>query len=298
MNRRLHIEFPGAVSLVSCTSRPGRSIVSDEGDVLQFLGDLEEVAAALEWHIYAWCILPDRYSFVVETPNGDLGRGMRRFSSTCTRHLNRRNNRSGRIFRGPSDAVVLDPDMWLLSVCRHVLLLPVASDLVTSPGDWLWSSYQTTARQNLLPGAAFSTDTLLSQFGETREQAIIAYADYMRPDAVRQDPLTHIFAPGLLGSQAFADEVFHHLARRASDPTVAGALLVLSRPPLAQIFGPDVKSERSQLPRRVTAAVHLGYPAVQIAHYLGIHPSTVARYVRAARRMASDDQFHQPKGSC
>jgi len=52
----------GAVSLVSCTSWPGRAIISDDADVLQFLDDLAVVVAALEWRIYAWCILPDRCS--------------------------------------------------------------------------------------------------------------------------------------------------------------------------------------------------------------------------------------------
>ncbi|MEN6387900.1 MAG: hypothetical protein ABFD13_03260 [Candidatus Cryosericum sp.] len=297
MHRRLHIEFPGAVSLVSCTSRPGRAIISDDADVLQFLDDLAVVVAALEWRIYAWCILPDRCSFVVQTPNGDLGKGMRRFSSTYTRHVNRRSNLSGKIFTGPPNVIVLDPDTWLLGVCRHVLLLPVTSGLVTSPDTWPWSSYQAAIGKNLLPDAAWSTEDLLSRFGKTREQAIIAYTDFMQPDAVWQDPLAHVSAPGFLGSQAFADEIAHHLAWRASDPAVAGALLLLTRPPLSQIFGHDVRNEHSQLPYRVMAAVHLGYPAVQIARYLGVHPSTVARYLRSAQQMTGYHRFHQTKDS-
>jgi hypothetical protein len=77
--------------------------------------------------------------------------------------------------------------------------------------------------------------------------------------------------------------VTEHLVSRASEPSVAATLLMLARPSLAQIFGPDVRRERSQLPLRVAAAVHLGYSLVQISDHLGVHYTTVSRYLRAAQ---------------
>lgn len=297
LKRRLHIEFPGAVSLVSCASRSDRAVVSSDADVLQFLSDLANVAAALDWRIHAWCILPDRYSMVVETPNGDLGRGMRRFTSTCTRHLNHQNSRSGRIFRGPPEVIVLEPQQWLLPVCRHVLLLPVTSGFALSPMDWPWSSYLRPATPPLGSGAVLCSETLLSQFGPERDQAVSAYADYMQPDAMHQDPREHATAPGLLGSQAFADEVAHHLTEHVSDPAVAPALLLLSRPSLSQLLGPEARLERSQLSRRIAAAARLGYSTTQIARHLGVHPATVGRHLRAERRRTAQGFRPEPKNS-
>jgi len=282
--RPLRIEFPGAVYLVSDTGYASHSIIQCDDDHVQFLADLMSVAANLDWRIYAWCTLPDRYSFVVETPHGDLGTGMRRFSSSYTRHANHQNRRSGRVFRGPYRAVLLEPDVWLQPVCRYVVLQPVASAVVATPEEWPWSSYQAIVMNTSVRSAPLATESLLSHFGQTREEAVASYADYIRAGIGQPSPLAHVMPPGILGTQAFVQVVIEHLVDRTSDPSVAATLLMLARPPLAQIFGPDARHERSQLPLRVAAAVHLGYSLVQIGDQLGVHYTTVGRYLRAAQR--------------
>jgi REP element-mobilizing transposase RayT len=283
MARPLRIEFPGAVYLVSDTAPAGCFIIQSDDARLQFLADLMTVSANLDWIIYSWCILPDRYNIVVETPHGDLGTGMRRFTSNYTRHVNRQNKRSGRVFRGPYRAVLLEPDVWMLPVCRHVVLQPVASGVVATPEEWPWSSYQATVMSTHVRSAPLAAESLLSRFGRTQEEAVAAYADYIRAGIGQPTPLAHVMPPGILGTQTFVQVVTEHLAGRASEPSVAATLLMLARPTLTQIFEPDARRERSQLPLRVAAAVHLGYSLVQIGGHLGVHYTTVSRYLRAAQ---------------
>jgi len=250
---------------------------------LQFLADLTTVAVNLDWRIYSWCMLPDRYSIVVETPHGDLGTGMRRFISNYTRHVNRQNKCSGRVFRGAYRVILLEPDVWLMPVCRHVVLQPVASGVVATPEEWPWSSYQATVMSTHVRSAPLAAESLLSRFGQTQEEAVAAYADYIRAGIGHPTPLAHVMPPGILGTQTFVQMVTEHLVSRASEPSVAAILLLLARPSLTQIFGPDVRREHSQLPLRVAAAVHLGYSLVQIGGHLGVHYTTVSRYLRAAQ---------------
>ena len=283
MARPLRIEFPGAVYLISDTAPAGRSIMQSDDARLQFLADLTAVVANLDWRIYSWCMLPDRYSIVVETPHGDLGAGMRRFISNYTRHVNRQNKCSGRVFRGAYRVILLEPDVWLMPVCRHVVLQPVASGVVATPEEWPWSSYQATVMSTHVRSAPLAAESLLSRFGQTQEEAVAAYADYIRAGIGHPTPLAHVMPPGILGTQTFVQMVTEQLVSRASAPSVAAILLMLARPSLTQIFGPDVRRERSQLPLRVAAAVHLGYSLVQIGGHLGVHYTTVSRYLRAAQ---------------
>ena len=283
MARPLRIEFPGAVYLISDTAPAGRSIMQSDDARLQFLADLTTVAVNLDWRIYSWCMLPDRYSIVVETPHGDLGTGMRRFISNYTRHVNHQNKCSGRVFRGAYRVVLLEPDVWLVPVCRHVVLQPVASAVVATPEEWPWSSYQATVMSTHVRSAPLAAESLLSRFGQTQEEAVAAYADYIRAGIGHPTPLAHVMPPGILGTQTFVQMVTEHLVSRASEPSVAAILLMLARPSLTQIFGPDVRRERSQLPLRVAAAVHLGYSLVQIGDHLGVHYTTVSRYLRTAQ---------------
>ena len=283
MARPLRIEFPGAVYLISDVARAGRSIMQSDDARLQFLADLTTVAVNLDWRIYSWCMLPDRYSIVVETPHGDLGTGMRRFISNYTRHVNHQNKCSGRVFRGAYRVVLLEPDVWLVPVCRHVVLQPVASAVVATPEEWPWSSYQATVMSTHVRSAPLAAESLLSRFGQTQEEAVAAYADYIRAGIGQPTPLAHVMPPGILGTQTFVQVVTEHLVSRASEPSVAAILLMLARPSLTQIFGPDIRRERSQLPLRVASAVHLGYSRVQIGDHLGVHYTTVSRYLRAAQ---------------
>ncbi len=279
----MRIEFPGAVYLISDIAPAGRTIMQSDDARLQFLTDLSAVAASLDWLIYAWCMLPDHYSFVVETLHADLRSGMRRFSNRYARHMNRQTGSSGRVFRGAYRAVLLEPDVWLLPICRHVVLQPVTATTVSTPEEWPWSSYQATVMSTHIRSAPLAAESLLSRFGQTQEEAVAAYADYIRAGAGQPSPLTHVIPPGILGTQTFVQVVTEHLVSRASEPSVAATLLLLARPSLTQIFGPDVRRERSQLPLRVAAAVHLGYSLVQIGDHLGVHYTTVSRYLRAAQ---------------
>ena len=298
MARLLRIEFPGAVYLVSDTAPADRSAMQSDDARLQFIADLTVVAADLDWRIYAWCMLPDRYSLVVETPHGDLRTGMRRFISSYTRHVNRQNGSSGRVFRGTYRTILLEPDVWLLPVCRQVVLQPVASAAITTPEEWPWSSYQATVMSTHVRSAPLAADSLLSRFGQTQEEAVAAYADYIRAGVGQPSILTHVIPPGILGTQTFIQVVTEHLVSRASEPSVAATLLMLARPSLTQIFGPDVRREHSQLPLRVAAAVHLGYSLVQIGEHLGVHYTTVSRYLRAAQDSPNNTHprtpFHIP----
>jgi len=62
------------------TSRGDRQkpIFEDDEDRLAFLKMLAEVAKRLNWLCHAYCLMANHYHLVVETPEGNLSKGMRR----------------------------------------------------------------------------------------------------------------------------------------------------------------------------------------------------------------------------
>ncbi|MHB8071157.1 MAG: hypothetical protein ACYDHF_04275 [Candidatus Cryosericum sp.] len=297
MARPLHIEFPGAVYLVSNTGSKDYPAFQYPVDRAQFITDLTATAAELDWHIYAWCVLPDQYSFVVETPNGDLATGMRRLGSCCTRYGGRAYGRTGPAFRGPYDAVLLESDTWLLPICRYVVLKPVESELATTPDEWSWSSYQATVMSLYAKTEPLDAGTLLSHFAENVAAAVPIYADYVLAGVGQPNPLAHVSPYGILGTHTYIQVITEQLLERAADPSVAKVLLTLARPSLPELFGLDARHERTQLPLRVAAAVHLGYTLAQIAAHLGVHYTTVSRYLRTAKKGKATAQLRVPAES-
>jgi len=281
--RPLRIEFPGAVYLVSNAGSEARPAFQYPADRVQFVADLAAISADLDWHIYAWCVLPNRYSFVVATSHADLSTGMRRLSNCCTRYASRAYGRTGPALRGSYEAILLEPDTWLLPVCRHVVLQPVSSTLVTAPEDWAWSSYQATVMSPDVRTEPLDAAALLSHFSGSIAEAVPAYADYVLGGIGQPSPLGHASPEGVLGTHTYVQIITEQLLERATDPSAALTLLRLARPSLPELFGPDSRHVRAQLPVRVAAAVHLGYTLTQIAAHLGVHYTTVSRYLRAAQ---------------
>ncbi|MDJ0863027.1 MAG: transposase, partial [Gammaproteobacteria bacterium] len=79
MARPLRIEFVGA--LYHVTARGGREPIYEEEDRARLLGILGEVVARWRWRCYAYCLMDNHYHLVVETPEGNLSKGMRQ---TCS----------------------------------------------------------------------------------------------------------------------------------------------------------------------------------------------------------------------
>lgn len=268
MSVAVRIEFPGAVHLVSNTADMMRGGLAET-----FVAALQKTAGLLRWDVYAWCVLPDRYRLVVRTAGADLGTGMRQLASACTRHIARSGGHCAPAFSRPYCDTLLDPEAWLLPACRSVLTEPVNAGLVAAASDWTWSSCRET-----MSGKGH----LAAWFGPDDHGMPAAFDTFLRAGAPEPDPVCLSSSPhGVLGSPAFRQSVAEHLVTRASEPGVAAALIALTRPSLAEIFGSDARQERTQLRPRIEAAVRLGYSRTEIARQLEVHYTTVSRYLHA-----------------
>lgn len=77
MARPLRIEFAGAVYHVISRGDRQEPIYEDDKDREAFLQALAEVVERFNWRCYAYCLMMNHYHLVVETPDGNLSKGMR-----------------------------------------------------------------------------------------------------------------------------------------------------------------------------------------------------------------------------
>ena len=277
------IEFPGAVYAVSGTMGDGRSVLENPEDRSRFLEDLARVAGAREWSLYAWSVLPRSFSLIVRTPAGDLSAGLRYMRTRFSRRAHALHNTAAPAPTRPFSTVVLDPDAWLLPACRCVVLEPVRSGLVPAPEGWPWSSYCATSLGPGAMGLSPATTELLACFSADPVSAAALYGEYVLAGIDQPDILAHVGERKILGSQIFVQNVIEHLLHDVRNPSAARALLFLTRPPLSELFSPGTSRERSALSARIAGAVHLGYTHEQIAEHLGVHRTTIMRYLRRMR---------------
>ncbi len=170
MPRPLRIQFPGAVYHVMNRGNGGQAIFADAADARRFLALLEEIAAPLGWRFRAYCLMTNHYHFVFETPQPNLSAGMQALSARYTQEFNRRHGRDGQIFRGRFHAILVEPESYLVSLVRYVVLNPVLAGLAAAPAAWRWSSYRATAGTAAAP-SLLDLSWMIGPYGATLPEA-------------------------------------------------------------------------------------------------------------------------------
>ena len=160
MSRPLRLEFPNA--LYHITSRGDRleDIYEDDVDRIEYLNIFSSVISQFNWVCYAYCLMSNHYHLLIQTPEGNLSKGMRQLNGIYTQSYNRRHRKTGHLFQGRYKAILVDQDSYLLELSRYIVLNPVKAGIVKRAGNWRWSSYLAMTGQRESPDW-LSSDYLL-----------------------------------------------------------------------------------------------------------------------------------------
>ena len=202
MARPLRLELPGAVYHITARGDTQEAIFEDDGDRLTFLGMLAREVKQQGWLLYAYCLMGNHFHLLLETPEPNLVRGMRRLNGTYTQAFNRRYDRTGHVLQGRYKAIVVDRDGHLLELCRYVVLNPVRVGIVASPRDWPWSSYLPTAGETDCPDW-LAAAPVLALLSAERPQARRAYVRFVAEGVGGPSPWPQVRGQIFLGSEAF-----------------------------------------------------------------------------------------------
>jgi REP element-mobilizing transposase RayT len=100
MARPLRVEFPGAVYHVTSRGDARQSIFIDDENRGRFLEVLSIVVERFKWLCHAYCLMENHYHLLIETPNGNLSKGMRELNGVYTQWFNQRYRWAGHLFQG------------------------------------------------------------------------------------------------------------------------------------------------------------------------------------------------------
>jgi len=98
MARPLRIEYDGAVYHVTSRGDGREDIYLSDDDRVMFQDVLAHVVDRFAWVCHAWCLMGNHYHLMIETPNGNLSRGMRQLNGMYTQRFNRAHRRVGHVF--------------------------------------------------------------------------------------------------------------------------------------------------------------------------------------------------------
>jgi putative transposase len=145
-----------------------------DSDRVDFLACLERVVRHHGLVCFAYCLMPNHYHLIVETPDGRLSDAMKALNGRYSLRFNRRYSRDAHLFKNRFGAVAQANDDQLVWTLRYTVWNPVRSGLCADPSEWPWSSF--LASVGAVPPPRFlDRARLLSYFGDVPETAMARY---------------------------------------------------------------------------------------------------------------------------
>lgn len=142
MSRPLRIEYPNAFYHVMNRGLSRREIFLVEDDYEIFLETLKETSKLFGIRIVCYCLMPNHYHLLVQTPKANLSRAMRHLNGVYTQRHNRLHKKDGPLFRGRYKAILIQEDEYLTHLIRYIHLNPVQANLTQDPAKFPWSSHR------------------------------------------------------------------------------------------------------------------------------------------------------------
>jgi putative transposase len=271
MARPLRLEFAGALYHVTSRGDRREDIYDNNNDKTQFLSLLSCVCQTYNWVCHAYCLMTNHYHLLIETPDGNLSKGMRQLNGVYTQRFNRSHGRVGRVFQGRYKAVFVEKESYLLELSRYIVLNPVRARMVHSAGEWSWSSYQATA--GLSPALPFlATDWLLACFGHQKKRAIEGYKKFVAEGAGQPSPWESLRNQVYLGGEQFVEG----MQSLIDGEKELSEIPVSQRRPLAKPLATYQKHAMDRNSAIVAAYESGGYTLKGLGEYFGLHYSTVS----------------------
>jgi hypothetical protein len=166
-----------------------------------------------------------------------------------------------------------------------VVLNPVQADRVQRPAEWTWSSYRATDGFTK-PHPCLMIDWVLSQFSSERKMAKAGYRRFISDGIGIGSIWNRVRVQSVFGEDDFVESLGDYVKGKKQIPEIAKSQRFMNKPPLGDIFRPEVFGDRQKRDRRIIEAVlEHGYTQGEVADHLGMHFTSVSRILRTKEKM-------------
>lgn len=276
MARPLRIEYEGAVYHVTARGNERKAIYKDEADRSIFLDTLHKVNRKYNLLCHAYCLMNNHYHLIIETPEGNLSKGMRQLNGVFTKLFNKKHKRVGHIFQGRYKAILIQKESHLLEVCRYTVLNPVRARAVKNPDEWKWSSYLATLGKEK-PHKCLNRDWILRQFADRRKIAENKYKEFVVAGIGNNGIWKKVKGQSLLGDDDFVETLIKFVTGYEEMEEIPKAQRYINRPSLRDLFIDEKASNKKYRNKQIVIAVYeYGYSQKEVADHLGKHYTTIS----------------------
>ncbi len=201
--------------------RRDERIFLDNRDYERFVELLKETAELWNLRVSAYCLMPNHYHLLVQTPDANISRCMQHINGVYTQRYNRRHQCEGQLFRGRYKSILVDADSYLLQLVRYIHRNPLRAGLIDSLKRYAWSSHKgylsSAARWSWL-----HKDYVLSMLSRDKANRLRTYRHFVAMND--EDGIIRMYErkrwPSFLGSEGFVNSIKEKFFSRKADDEV------------------------------------------------------------------------------
>lgn len=303
------MEYPGAFYHVFNRGNRREKIYRDSEDYETFEQYLIEAAEWSGVELFAWCLMPNHFHLLLETPDGNLSQFMRRLKTRYAKHFNQIYRLVGHVFQGRYRAILCDKESYLLELVRYIHLNPLkvkTGSLCKSPEEWSWSSHRHYLRGQGPSILKRGMGQVLSRFGGDITGAVQRYQQFVA-EGLSGSPWEkqyRIATVSHCGNDAFIKDAWERAEKSPPDSSgkkMTPESLARLMLPMFEIGEPELLSDsrRRQVSLLRQVLIHVGkqdyrLSNVSLAGYLGKDPSMVSQILRrSASQSEIQDKIEQ-----
>jgi REP element-mobilizing transposase RayT len=138
-------EIADGIHHVTCRAARSLMLFRSDDDRSVFLDILGIAVYRAGWVCFDYCLLGTHLHLVVQTPEPNLGAGMKRLNWLYSRTFNQRYGTKGHLYEDRFHSELVQTSEHFLATICYVALNPVRAGLCTSPAGWSWSGYRALA---------------------------------------------------------------------------------------------------------------------------------------------------------
>jgi len=210
MARPLRIEYANAWYHILNRGRRGERIFADTQDYIGFIDVLVDTCELWNLRVAAYCLMPNHYHLLVQTPDANISRCMRHIDGVYTQRFNRRHECDGSLFRGRYKSILIEADSYLLTLVRYIHRNPIKAGLTDRPGGYKWSSHRgylsRAEKWNWL-----HKNFVLSMLSKNKGEQARNYRQFISAEDEEVDEISKVLDrkkwPSILGTTNFMDKV-------------------------------------------------------------------------------------------
>jgi len=143
MPRKLRelIDYSGNYLHIVCRGNNQQKIFRKRQDFQKFLSIVIEAKKRFSFFIFALCLMPNHYHLYIQLKEDSLSKIMHFINFRYSKYFNRLYHSSGHLFQSRFYARSVTNEAYFREVSRYVHRNPDRAYLVSTPENYLWSSF-------------------------------------------------------------------------------------------------------------------------------------------------------------